>query len=181
LKKHIVKKFIFLSVFAIHIFCGNVVLANTLEYKVKAVLAFKIMSHIRWPTAAFVANDNIFRIGVLGSDDVLAVFKALENKELNGRKITVEQITDLDNLESFNSIFISTYSNLPEQEVLTALKRSSTLTFGETQNFAQSGGIIGFYKVQDKIRFFINKEAAEDAGLKISAQLFRVGKLVGNK
>ena len=93
----------------------------------------------------------------------------------------VEQITDLDNLVSFNSIFISTYSNLPQQEVLAALKKSSTLTFGETQDFAQSGGIIGFYKVQDKIRFFINNKTAEDAGLKISAQLFRVGKLVGNK
>jgi hypothetical protein len=176
-----VKKFFFLSIFAIHIFCGNAVFANTLEYKIKAVLAYKIMSHIRWPTTAFVANDNVFRIGVLGSDDVLAVFKALESKEFNGHKITVENVADLENLESFNSIFISTHSNPPEQEVLAALKRSSTLTFGETQNFAQSGGIIGFYKIQDKIRFFINKEAAEYAELKISAQLFRVGKLVGNK
>ncbi len=175
------KKFIFLSVFAIHIFCGKSVLANNLEYKIKAVLALKIMSHIQWSDAAFVASNNIFRIGVFGGDEVLAAFKSLEGKELIGRKIVVEQITDLDNLGSFNSIFISTYSNLPQQEVLAALKKSRTLTFGETQGFAQSGGIIGFYKVQDKIRFFINKKTAEDAGLKISAQLFRVGKLVGNK
>ena len=36
-------------------------------------------------------------------------------------------------------------------------------------------------KIQDKIRFSINKKVAEEAGLKINAQLFRVGKLVGNK
>ena len=152
LKKHTAKNFIFLSVFALNIFCGNTAFANNLEYKIKAVLTLKIMSHIQWPSAALVANDNTFRIGVLGSDDVLAVFKSLESKEINGRKIAVEQVTDLDNLGSFNSVFISTHSSQPQQKILTALKRSSILTFGETQDFAQSGGIIGFYKIQDKIR-----------------------------
>ena len=80
----------------------------------------------------------------------------------------------------FNGVFISQNSDLPWEKVLTSLKGTSTLTLGETDSFAETGGMIGFYKFQNKIRFVINKDAAEGSGLKINAQLFRVGKLVGD-
>lgn len=180
LKKPAKIEYIFIFLLSFNFLCWNSAFANNLEYKIKAVLAFKIMSYIQWPPATFNADENTFKLGILGDDAVLAVFKSLEGKEIGGRKISVEQIRNLGNLKSFNSVFISQQPRKPWQEVLTALKGSNTLTLGDIDRFAESGGIIGFYNIQDKIRFLINREAAENSGLKINAQLFRVGKLVGN-
>ena len=49
---------------------------------------------------------------------------------------------------------------------------------GETEGFAQRGGVINFTKVGDKIRFEINPEAAKRAQLKISSRLLRIATLV---
>ncbi len=180
MKKYAAKRLISIALFAISIVCSNLAFANNLEYKIKAVLAFKILSYIQFPASSAGFEENIFKIGFSGNDAELAVFKSLESKKVKGRKISVEQITSTDNLASFSSVFISQHSGLPWQKVLVALKGTSTLTLGEADSFAETGGIIGFYKFQDKIRFLINREAAENSGLKINAQLFRVGKLVGN-
>jgi hypothetical protein len=53
-----------------------------------------------------------------------------------------------------------------------------TLTIGETEGFALSGGVIGFYDDGPKIRFEINLRAAEDANLRISSRLLQLARLV---
>jgi hypothetical protein len=49
---------------------------------------------------------------------------------------------------------------------------------GESINFAQGGGMIGFLLEDNKVRFEINLEAAERAKLKISARLLALAKTV---
>jgi|SaaInlStandDraft_7_1057024.scaffolds.fasta_scaffold15316_3 hypothetical protein len=180
LKMHTARRFISISFFVISIFCSNSAFANDLESKIKAVLTYKILSYIQFPISPSGLEENIFRIGFSGNDDEFAVFKALEGKKIKGKSISVEPVTNTNNLALFNGVFISQNSDLPWEKVLTSLKGTSTLTLGETDSFAETGGMIGFYKFQNKIRFVINKDAAEGSGLKINAQLFRVGKLVGD-
>jgi hypothetical protein len=174
-----IKKILLICFLASRIFFCDSAFANDLEYKIKAVLTLKIMSYIQWPDSAFDSSDSIFRVGVSGSEEVLAVFKSLEGKEINNRRIKVEQIKNLNELKSFNSIFISKHSYPEWKEILVHLNGSNTLTFGEMDSFTDSGGIINFYSLQGKIRFLINRKSAENADLKINAQLFRVGKAVG--
>jgi hypothetical protein len=52
------------------------------------------------------------------------------------------------------------------------------LTVGETEIFAQLGGIIGLFVEEDEVRFAINLKAAEQAGIKFSSQLLQVAKTV---
>ncbi len=180
LKKHTAKRFVFIGFLANSIFCSNSVLANDLESKIKAVLTFKILSYIQFPNSSSSAKENIFRIGFSGNEGELAVFKALEGKKIKGKNISVEPVTNTNNLASFDGVFISQNSDLSWKKVLASLKGTSTLTLGESDSFAETGGMIGFYKIDNKIRFVINKNVAEGSGLKINAQLFRVGKLVGD-
>ncbi len=180
MKKPSPKIILFTCLLVIHVFYINPAFANNLEHKIKAVLAYKIMAYIHWPSSTFDAADRNIKVGVLGDDAVFNVFKSLEGKKIGDQNIIVDQVTSLDNLTSYNSIFISRNSKFSWQEVMKTLKDSSTLTLGEIDRFAESGGMIGFYNFQDKIRFLINREKAENSGLKINAQLFRVGKLVNN-
>jgi hypothetical protein len=55
------------------------------------------------------------------------------------------------------------------------------LTVGEAEGFAISGGVINFYTQNNKLRFEINPDAAERAGLRISSQLLRLSRVTQAK
>lgn len=52
------------------------------------------------------------------------------------------------------------------------------LTVGDSEHFAEEGGMIGFFLEDNKVRFEINLGAAEQAKLKISARLLALAKTV---
>ena len=58
--------------------------------------------------------------------------------------------------------------------LLAGLAGASTLTVGETEDFAREGGMITFHIEENKVRFEINAEAAQRAGLRISSQLLKL-------
>jgi hypothetical protein len=56
------------------------------------------------------------------------------------------------------------------------------LTVGETENFAQAGGVIGFVVENDKVRFEINVDTAGKAKLRLSSRLLLLAKtVIGNQ
>jgi hypothetical protein len=57
---------------------------------------------------------------------------------------------------------------------MAALKGRSILTVGDTEGFAEDGGIIRFVTEKNRIRFRINVDAAEAAHLVISSKLLRL-------
>lgn len=62
--------------------------------------------------------------------------------------------------------------------VLGSLAGNPTLTVGEADHFAADGGMIGSCLEENKVRFEINKVAAERANRRISARLLALAKAV---
>ena len=54
------------------------------------------------------------------------------------------------------------------------LRGPPVLTVADTAGFLDHGGIINFVLEGSKVRFEINQEAAERAGIKISSKLLRL-------
>ena len=79
---------------------------------------------------------------------------------------------------AYHVVFIPASAEEQIGTILEALGDSPTLTVGETDGFATRGGVMNFVIVKNKVRFEINMQAADRAGLKISSQLLRVGILV---
>jgi hypothetical protein len=78
-------------------------------------------------------------------------------------------------------MFITAHDKKHVGEILSSLKNASVLTVGETENFTQQSGIIGFCLQENRIRFDINLQAAQHANLKISSRLLLLAKsVVGN-
>jgi hypothetical protein len=61
---------------------------------------------------------------------------------------------------------------------LANLEARAVLTVGEFEHFVQEGGMIGFFREDNKVRREINLTAAEHAKLKISARLLALLKTV---
>ncbi len=52
---------------------------------------------------------------------------------------------------------------------------------GESEGFAERGGIINLTVEKNKVHFEVNQVAAESAGLEISARLLSIAKIVKNQ
>jgi hypothetical protein len=63
-------------------------------------------------------------------------------------------------------------------EIIGQLRGASVLVVGETDGFAQAGGTVQFTLEEDRVRFMINPDAAERAGLRLSSKLLALAKIV---
>ena len=58
------------------------------------------------------------------------------------------------------------------------LRRLGILTVGESDEFAQHGGVIGFIIQDETVRFVVNAEARDRAGLRISSRMLSLAAAV---
>ena len=111
-------------------------------------------------------------VGVLGEnpfhDDLQ---RTIRNKTIDEHPLVIKEFRSPSEATNCHVLFISTSEKNRLPEILKSLKGTSVLTVGETEHFTESGGMINFVMRAKKIRFQINNEEANKAGLKISSKL----------
>ncbi|MDE2060093.1 MAG: YfiR family protein [candidate division NC10 bacterium] len=147
-----------------------------LEYQVKAAFLYQFIKFVEWPPQA-LRNSTII-IGVLGESPVSDALTAIEGQEVKGRTVVVKRFKGLADLEFAHVLFLSPEAAGRLKEIWNRLAGSGTLVVSDVEGFARSGGTINFIRVENKIRFEINLEAAERAHLKISSQLLKLARIV---
>jgi hypothetical protein len=146
------------------------------EYKVKAAFIYNFAKFVEWPPQKLANDSAPIVIGVLGANpfgDELE--NALKGRQINNRSVVVRQFDNLDAAKAANLLFVNLND---ESKLRKVLKEYGVLTVGQSESFARNGGMITFTFSDDKLRFEINIGAAEQAGLKISAQLQKLATTV---
>jgi len=152
---------------------------ESLEYKVKAGFLYNFAKFVEWPTTALPTADSPIVIGCFADDPTAPVFqKALQGKLVNGRPLTVELFSNTAALTGCHMFFLSRAIADRLKELLAKVEAAPVLTVGEIDQFALQGGIINFVRKNESFRFEVNLEAAEKAGLQISAKLANMATLV---
>jgi hypothetical protein len=152
--------------------------APSVEYKVKAAFLYNFAKFVEWPDEAFSDKEETFILCVLGKDPFGPNLKALEGKLVRGRKLSVIQCKDIQEVEEAHILFIARSERKRVTEVLSRLENQPVLTVSDVQGFAEQGGGIGFIDVDKKLRFEINPEATKKAGLQVSSQLMKLANVV---
>jgi len=75
-------------------------------------------------------------------------------------------------------VFLSAKSPFVEQQVLAIVGDRPVLVAGETPEFAEKGGTIGFHVEERRIQLQINLRAARQANLEISSKLLKVSDVI---
>jgi len=149
------------------------------EYEVKAVFLCKFAQFVEWPATAFADTNSPIVIGVLGDDPFgKTLDEAVKGESPQNRKLIVKRSRRLEDLSPCHILFISKSEKSRVSQIVKSVSGSGTLTVGETDQFARAGGAIGFISEAKKVRFEINGTIARSEGLKISAQLLKLAKLV---
>ncbi|TAK99303.1 MAG: YfiR family protein [Verrucomicrobia bacterium] len=153
-----------------------------LEYKVKGAFLVKFGSFVEWPTLPGDAPQNEFTIGILGADPFGPdLDDAVKSERVKGLPVRMRRAQDLAGLAGCQVVFVSRSETARWPKLLQALAGKPILTVGEDAGFAEQGGMINLYKENGRVRFEINPAAAERSGLKLSAKLLQLGRLIAEK
>src|SRR5437868_14758060 len=147
--------------------------ASQREYKIKAAYLYNFIKYVDWPSY----GDTI-TIGVLGSDPFGTALAPLSGKVVKGRRLLIKHLDSVREAQQCQIIFVSSPERQRLQEIFESLRSARVLTVGETQGFADGGGIINFIEENNKVRFEINEEAARRTGLNISSELLKLARVV---
>jgi hypothetical protein len=147
------------------------------EYEVKAVFVYNLAKFIEWPDKS-LDNSSTITLYILGDDPFESDLDSIRDKLVKGRRVVVKQIDSPDDLKNANILFISSSEKERLRDILKSISGLPILTVGDTKSFAQRGVMVNFYLENSRIRFEINLEAANLAGLKISSNLLRMGTII---
>jgi hypothetical protein len=149
--------------------------AEASEEKVKAVYLYKFLNYVEWPASAFAGPGAPYQIGVMGDDLVASELAAvIAGKTVNDRPVTSRRIAYGESLADIDLLFIGRSERARQAALLRQLRTQPALTVTETESGLDQGSIVNFRTVDSRIRFDVSVDAADQAGLKLSARLLGV-------
>lgn len=149
----------------------------TREYQLKAAFIHHFAQFTEWPAGTFSDEKAPIILAILGTDPFDGELdRVVAGKTIGGRRVVVKHFPRAAEVQQCQLLFVGSASDEQLSPALQKLGPVGVLTVGETDRFTESGGIIRFYREDNRVRFEINQEAAARARLRISAKLLRLAK-----
>lgn len=150
------------------------------EYDVKAAYLFKFTKFVEWPSSAFPGPQAPFVIGIVGRDPFGGLDQILKGKRTGDRDFEVRSVgaNDAAALRNCQMIFVTSAEEHRLADILNSVQGRPVLVVGESEGFANAGGMLGFNLQQSRLGVEVNSGAARQARLKISSQLLNIARIV---
>lgn len=150
--------------------------------QVKAAFLYHFTQFVEWPAGAFTDSNNSVILGVLGEDPFGAILdETMRGKTVHEKPLVVKRFASLEEAVQSHILFISASEESRLPRLLMLLEQAQVVTVSDIALFAERGGMIALRLEDKKVRFDINVNAVERAGLKMSSQLLKLAKIVSGK
>ena len=159
-------------------------MAQTTEYKLKAVFLERFTRFIEWPDpdSRFTDTTKSFNISVIGENPFGSALDDLySNTKIKNKKVKIIYISKISEIDSCQILFISNSKEKSLDAILDYTKGKPILTVSDHDGFAEKGVIINFYIANNKIRFEINENSLIQSNLYMSYLLLNVANIVKGK
>jgi hypothetical protein len=155
--------------------------AHPTESQVKSAYLYNFGKFVKWPGDRMNISDTV-QICLLGQDPFgTTLDSTVAGENIEGRKISIRRLSALEDSEECNILFISSSRENQLRRILASAQHAGILTVSDIPHFAERGGIIGFVIQQDRIRFEVNRKAAEQSHLVLSSELLKVASKIIEK
>jgi hypothetical protein len=149
------------------------------EYAVKTAMVYKITKFVSWPESAFDLEDAPLKICVARGGSFARHMKSLEGRKVGRHPIEIVTFKEAGAVsQQCQVLVISRKEAKQAQQLLLAVAARPVLTIGDSDGFAEQGGIIGLEIRQSHVSFAINVDASHDVGLDINTQLLQLAKII---
>jgi hypothetical protein len=156
----------------------DAVAAERPEHEVKAAFLYNFGKYVRWPQSAR-DGDEVFVIGVLGTDPFgRALDDVVRGNRIDNKPVVIRRAAKLSDLGSCEIVFVGVSEEGHLEKILAEVAKVPVLTVSDMPQFVERGGMIGLARVDRRVQFEVNLDAAERAGLAFGSQLLRLARNV---
>jgi len=149
------------------------------EYQVKAAFLANFAYFVEFPPSAFESPTSPLIIGIVGDDPFGdGIDRLVEHKVVFGHAVQVRRFHDVKSLGKSHLLFVSGSDRQMAAKVIDVVRRTPVMTVGESEGFAQAGGVCNFTREGARVGFEINVNAAGRAGLSLSSRLLALARIV---
>ncbi len=150
----------------------------TAEYKVNPDFIYNFAQFVDWPDKAVTSGDAPFEVAVVGKDPFDGILEqVVAGKRIGSRRVVVQHFDSADQIGPCQILFVPTTEDDSLGRIIQKVQKNAVLTIGESDDFASTGGCFRFFTEDDKMRFEVNQEAAEGAGLRVSSKLLKLARI----
>jgi len=139
--------------------------------QLKVAFIYHFTQFINWPEDDQTHAKKVFQVCLSGKGHELEAWGNMKGKKVGERSIQTAACS-ISRCRECDLVFTTSSA------AIKALKKRGVLTISEQPGFAAAGGVIELYTVKDRLRFRINVDAAERAGLIISSRLLKLADIV---
>lgn len=151
---------------------------------VKAAYVLNFLRFTEWPASALPAGAP-FVVGV-SADRALEdeLLRITEGQQVRGRRIRVLRVRGARDLEECHLVWLDAEVTVNEEpaptvsQALQLIDGRPVLTVSSHDGFVAAGGMLNLYRDGNNLRFEIAQKKAEATGLRFSAQLLRLARIV---
>jgi hypothetical protein len=149
-------------------------------YDVQAAYLYNFGKFIQWPSDPAVDTQPI-SICILGQDNFgKKLDDLIADETIQGRKIVAKRLPSISAADNCHILFIGLSEETHLKDDLAALQRKPILTVSSLSGFLEHGGMIQFLLQNKRVRFAVNRPAAEKSGLALSSELLMVAVYVNS-
>ena len=143
--------------------------AQTTNYQVYSVYVISIAKYSSWPPSE--VKD--FKITVLGKSKVFdELTKGAVNKDINGKKIVVNQVDEILPTDEPQIIYVSDGKSNQIADLAKSFSGKPVMIIAEREGLFKKGANFSFVILENNtLRFDINKKELENHQIKISKNL----------
>jgi hypothetical protein len=150
------------------------------EYQIKAAFIVNFPKFVEWPADRMPPPGAPFVIAVLGADPFGSFLReAIAGKSVAGHPIEIRRVGQPADAINAHLVYIAQSERPRLADILRALEPASVLTVSDAEGFAAAGVIVNLYLDERRVRLEVNQSAAVRSGLRLSAQLLGVARIVG--
>jgi hypothetical protein len=148
------------------------------EYQIKATYLYNFINFIDWPPESHFSSNPSINLCIFGDDPFGNDIDDIRNEIVKGKKLKIKSYGSLDKLKSCDILFIPASEKKHFEQILNSIRNSNVLTVSDTEELIRQGAVISFFVEHNKVRFAVNIKAARRSGLKISAKLLKLAKII---
>jgi len=146
------------------------------DVTVKAGLLFNFAKFAVWPTLPAATPIALCAVDTEAIASVLD--DTVRGVTITGHPIEVRRPANSASWRGCHVLFLTDTTSRPAADGLQVIRTQPVLTVSDAKGFAQAGGIIELYIQDNRMRFTINLDALDRAGLRLSSRLLDLAKTI---
>jgi hypothetical protein len=142
----------------------------------RAAFLYNFAKFTEWPPDSLPAGP--LTLCVLDDSAVEgALSELVGNSTINGRTVTISRNANGARLRACHLLYLGEANSGRAAAILEELLGAPVLTVSNGDDFIRLGGIVGLFVEDGRMRFAINPDAAQRAGVRLSSRLLQLARI----